>query len=692
LSYIFINKDEYENDKIEEELFTHELTHVTQKHTLDVLIIEVLQAVFWINPLFILLKKAIQLNHEFLADETVINQHKNTTQYQHLLLNKAAWNNEYYLASNLNYSLTKKRLEMMTTQSSQTKIWLKKLAVVPLLTGFIFLFAETVEAQEIIEEEPIETIVEEVSNESEKLSESEIYKEYFHSKGHFIFKDKNGKKISKKYNELSKEEKKRMIPPPPLKSKKKIPTQELIEKLKDGEKYAIWINEKVVKNEVLNNYKSSDFASHFVSFVYKNARSKRFPQNYQAHLSTNKYFKAQNEKNVKDFEEYLKKEYKVEEVIETPKKNKTIYIDSPIKKQNSKQSISYNTYIKLEDLNELVQKVKYLNNDLTAIRVIENRTSMDAINYSYIIKNNGRSEIKSSDYDVIFLANNKEIKFRKNLPNLKPNETFINTSGYTFYYKEGRDKNGDFKPQPNLTKVTYQLKIVYKDDDVNNNLIAGVSELNFHKTKLSKYNLRNKQYESFRNKKPHFIESSKEKQKELKTMFSLLGTLYFKLSKEDKRKTKRPIHPHHPYVRLMKNNKVFYKLRKDLTAKDKLLFPPPPPMSKASKEEKIKYEKAYEAWQKRTGNDFAPPPPKDETIKILINKKGGLFIKGKPITISNLENVLKNLSIDKKKTNVIIYTDMNTKSSDIKKVKEILRDNKFSKINVNDIPPPPRNN
>ena len=142
-------KNDYENQKIEQELFTHELTHVTQKHTLDVLILELIQIVFWINPFFILLKKAVQLNHEFLADETVINQHKNTFQYQHLLLNKAAWKNEYYLASNLNYSLTKKRLKMMTKQSSQTKIWIKKLAVIPLLLAFIFLFAERLEAQEI---------------------------------------------------------------------------------------------------------------------------------------------------------------------------------------------------------------------------------------------------------------------------------------------------------------------------------------------------------------------------------------------------------------------------------------------------------------------------------------------------------------------------------------------------------------
>ena len=62
-NYIFININDYENQKIEQELFTHELTHVTQKHTLDVLILELIQIVFWINPIFILLKKAITIKH-----------------------------------------------------------------------------------------------------------------------------------------------------------------------------------------------------------------------------------------------------------------------------------------------------------------------------------------------------------------------------------------------------------------------------------------------------------------------------------------------------------------------------------------------------------------------------------------------------------------------------------------------------
>ncbi|ARV16187.1 M56 family metallopeptidase [Polaribacter sp. SA4-12] len=235
LNYIFINKEEYISDKIEPELITHELTHVNQKHTIDVLIVEFLYILFWINPLFIILKKAIQLNHEFLADNKVIATYKNTSQYQHLLLGKAAWNNEYYLASNLNYSLTKKRLTMMTTKSSNSKILIKKLAIIPLLAGFIFLFAKRVEAKNDnsisisdlkISEINKDTIPSNVEIKYEKLSatKSEVreYKKLLaKGKKAKIFKQKDVLKLQYLYKVMSEKQKNSVenvfdvIPPPP---------------------------------------------------------------------------------------------------------------------------------------------------------------------------------------------------------------------------------------------------------------------------------------------------------------------------------------------------------------------------------------------------------------------------------------------------------------------------------------------
>ena len=68
------------------ELIAHEKAHLDQKHTLDVLFVEILQIVFWFNPLLLFYKRAIKLNHEFLADQAVNAQFQSVKNYQNLLL------------------------------------------------------------------------------------------------------------------------------------------------------------------------------------------------------------------------------------------------------------------------------------------------------------------------------------------------------------------------------------------------------------------------------------------------------------------------------------------------------------------------------------------------------------------------------------------------------------------------------
>lgn len=139
LHYIFLNKEDYKNRTIEAELYTHELTHVKQRHTLDILFIELLKTILWFNPLLYFYKKAIQLNHEFLADESVIKKAEDTKLYQNLLLTKATGYITVQLASNLNFSITKKRLIMMTKTTNRLLATVKQLAIVPVLAGLLLI-------------------------------------------------------------------------------------------------------------------------------------------------------------------------------------------------------------------------------------------------------------------------------------------------------------------------------------------------------------------------------------------------------------------------------------------------------------------------------------------------------------------------------------------------------------------------
>ncbi|MNK14947.1 BlaR1 peptidase M56 [compost metagenome] len=148
LNYVFINRKEYETKRIEEELYTHEYTHVKQKHTFDILFIEALKTIFWFNPLLYFYKKAIQLNHEFLADKKVIDTTANTIYYQNLLLEKANVATTFSMASNLNFSLTKKRFIMMTKTTSTARAGFLKAAIVPVLATLMMLLCTKTVAQE----------------------------------------------------------------------------------------------------------------------------------------------------------------------------------------------------------------------------------------------------------------------------------------------------------------------------------------------------------------------------------------------------------------------------------------------------------------------------------------------------------------------------------------------------------------
>ena len=155
---IFINKNEYHQGIIEEELFTHELTHVIQKHTIDVLIIEFIQAIFWVNPLFIFIKKAIQLNHEFLADQGVLRKGINTNTYQEIILAFSSNASQPLpttigMANAINYSLIKKRFTVMKTKTTKRGIWLRSLILLPLLAILLYSFSDT----KVIEKDIAET-------------------------------------------------------------------------------------------------------------------------------------------------------------------------------------------------------------------------------------------------------------------------------------------------------------------------------------------------------------------------------------------------------------------------------------------------------------------------------------------------------------------------------------------------------
>ncbi len=137
---IFVNQEQYENGKIGEEVLIHELTHARQNHSLDILIIEILKTIFWFNPILYFYKTAIQLNHEFIADDRVLSGGADIADYQALLLRIRTVKPARYLSTSLNFKITKKRFKMMTQNSSTCRSSLKAAAIIPffLILGITF--------------------------------------------------------------------------------------------------------------------------------------------------------------------------------------------------------------------------------------------------------------------------------------------------------------------------------------------------------------------------------------------------------------------------------------------------------------------------------------------------------------------------------------------------------------------------
>ncbi|MDN3594495.1 M56 family metallopeptidase [Zunongwangia endophytica] len=157
--YIFVEKDAFERNNIPKEILKHEEAHVLQKHTLDLLILEILQVIFWFNPLFFFIKKSIRLNHEFLADEAVLKQNISALSYSNLLLNSSFGAHQAAMTSSFKHSLIKKRIVMISNSFSKKRVSLKLGILVPVLCCCIYFFNNAIVAETMQQEPPIVTEV-----------------------------------------------------------------------------------------------------------------------------------------------------------------------------------------------------------------------------------------------------------------------------------------------------------------------------------------------------------------------------------------------------------------------------------------------------------------------------------------------------------------------------------------------------
>ena len=116
LRNIVISEEDYNQNG--REIILHERGHILCRHSLDILLLTLVEMLQWWNPLCYMLGSSLRDVHEYEADDYVLRQGVSARAYQMLLINKAVGSSSYTFANNFNHSLIIKRITMMKKQNS----------------------------------------------------------------------------------------------------------------------------------------------------------------------------------------------------------------------------------------------------------------------------------------------------------------------------------------------------------------------------------------------------------------------------------------------------------------------------------------------------------------------------------------------------------------------------------------------
>lgn len=142
---IFLNPERYDPDTFHQ-IFQHEQIHVRQKHSIDLLLAELLIVFQWFNPFAWLYRAAIEHNLEFLTDAEMLRIGNDPESYQLSLVKVAVPNFPNGLVASYNQNFLEKRITMMKTKKSSVRSGWKYLSLLPLLLVSVLQFNAVAQA------------------------------------------------------------------------------------------------------------------------------------------------------------------------------------------------------------------------------------------------------------------------------------------------------------------------------------------------------------------------------------------------------------------------------------------------------------------------------------------------------------------------------------------------------------------
>lgn len=116
----------------------HEMVHIKQKHSLDILFFELLQVLCWFNPIIYFLKKDIKLLHEYIADELSTGTEMQKHEYAMFLIENSFGVSQTALTNQIfNQSILKRRINMLNKKRTAARARLRLLLAIPLTLGML---------------------------------------------------------------------------------------------------------------------------------------------------------------------------------------------------------------------------------------------------------------------------------------------------------------------------------------------------------------------------------------------------------------------------------------------------------------------------------------------------------------------------------------------------------------------------
>jgi outer membrane biosynthesis protein TonB len=134
---IFWNRKIDLNSVSGQQILDHEIAHIREKHTYDKLFINVVLLFYWINPFFWLIRKELNMIHEFVADKVAM-EDADVNAFAEMILASIYPQKQFSITNNFFYSPIKRRLLMLTKNKNSKVNYTSRLLALPLAV-FIFI-------------------------------------------------------------------------------------------------------------------------------------------------------------------------------------------------------------------------------------------------------------------------------------------------------------------------------------------------------------------------------------------------------------------------------------------------------------------------------------------------------------------------------------------------------------------------